>query len=101
VRILRRFARERGRLSLPEAIHKMSGFPAQRFGLRDRGQIGEGMAADLVVLDPAAVADRATWEEPRRTPVGVAWVMVNGEMAIAKGAPTGRFPGRVLRRANS
>ena len=98
VRVLRRFVRERGQLSLPEAIYKMSGFPAQRFGLKDRGRIGEGMAADLVVLDPAAVADRATWQEPRRTPVGVEWVMVNGEVVIERGTPTGRLPGRVLSR---
>jgi len=97
-RILGRFVRERGRLSLPEAIHKMSGLPAQRFGLRDRGRIGKGMAADLVVLDPAAVADRATWQEPRRTPVGVEWVMVNGEVVIERGTPMGRLPGRVLSR---
>jgi N-acyl-D-aspartate/D-glutamate deacylase len=57
------------------------------------------MAADLVVFDPATVADRATWQEPRQTPVGVEWVIVNGETVIENGLPTGRLPGRVLRRS--
>ena len=77
----------------------MSGFPARRFGLEDRGQIAEGKAADLVVFDPQTVADRSTWQEPRRTPIGVEWVLVNGELAIERGAPTGNLPGQVLRRS--
>jgi N-acyl-D-amino-acid deacylase len=99
VHVLRRFVRELGLLSLEQAIYKMSGFPAQRFGLYDRGQIAEGKAADLVVFDPQTVADRSTWQEPRRTPIGVEWVIVNGELAIEQGTLTGKLPGRVLRRS--
>ena len=99
VRVLRRFVRELGLLTWEEAVHKMSGFPASRFGLKDRGRIAEGMAADIVVFDPATIADRATWDEPMQAPVGVEWVVVNGEIAIENGAPTGRLPGRVVRRS--
>jgi N-acyl-D-amino-acid deacylase len=98
-RVLGQFVRERGLLSLQEAVHKMSGFPARRFGLSDRGCIAQGMAADLVVFDPSTVAARSTWQAPLRTPVGVEWVLVNGQAVIASGTPTGRLPGEVLRRS--
>lgn len=100
VHVLRRYVRELGLLTLQQAIYKMSGFPAQRFGLADRGQIAVGKAADLIVFDPATVADRSTWQEPRLPPVGVEEVMVNGEWVIKQGVPTGSRPGRVLRRSN-
>jgi N-acyl-D-amino-acid deacylase len=90
--------RELGLLSLQEAIYKMSGFPAQRFGLADRGRIAVGKAADLVVFDPDTIADRSTWREPRLPPIGVDGVMVNGEWVVWEGVPTGRLPGRVLHR---
>ena len=99
VRFLRRYVRERKLISLREAIYKMSGFPAHRFGLTDRGRIAEDLAADLVVFDPATVADQSTWQEPIQTAVGVNWVMVNGTLVIENGAPTGQLPGRVLRRS--
>jgi N-acyl-D-amino-acid deacylase len=98
--VLRRYVRERRLLSLEEAVYRMSGFPAERFGLKDRGRIAEGYAADLIVFDPETVADRSTWQEPLREAVGVDWVLVNGEAVIAEGTPTGRLPGRVLRRSN-
>ena len=88
-RVLRRFVRELGVVSLPEAIWKMSGLPAQRYGLRDRGRIEIGMAADLVVFDPATVADRATYTAPRQSPVGIETVIVNGQIAIDRGAADG------------
>jgi N-acyl-D-amino-acid deacylase len=97
--VLRRYVRELGLLSLEEAVYKMSGFPAQRFGLKDRGRIAKGLGADLVVFDPATVADRSTFSEPVQTAVGINWVMVNGQWVIENGAPTGKLPGRVLRRA--
>jgi N-acyl-D-amino-acid deacylase len=75
----------------------MSGFTAERFRLKDRGRIAEGLAADLVVFDPETVADRATWQEPVQPPVGVNWVLVNGVPVIADGSPTMQRPGRVLR----
>jgi N-acyl-D-amino-acid deacylase len=97
--VFRRYVRELRLLSLQEAIYKMSGMPAGRFGLSDRGQIAAGKAADLVILNPETVADRATWKEPRLAPVGVDRVMVNGEWILIEGVPTGKLPGRVLRSA--
>lgn len=100
-RVLRRFLRQEGTLSLPQAIHRMSGFPAERFGLADRGRIAAGMAADLVVLNAETVTDRATWANPRRAARGIEWVLINGQPVIANGAPTGALPGRVVGRTSS
>jgi N-acyl-D-amino-acid deacylase len=97
VQFLRRFVRERKLISLQEAVHKMSGFAAERFGLKDRGCIAEGLAADLVVFDPETVADRSTWQEPVQPAIGVDWVLVNGVPVIEQGNPTGQLPGRSLR----
>ena len=79
----------------------MTGFPAQRLGLRDRGVVGEGMAADLVVFDPEVVMDRATFEDPHQFPVGIPPLLVNGVPVIEDGVHTGARPGRVLRRGES
>jgi len=95
-RVLRLFVRELGLLSLEQAVHKMSGLTADRFGLTDRGRIAEGLAADLVVLAPDQIADRSTWTAPVQLAVGVDMVMVNGELVLSGGLPTGRLPGRVL-----
>jgi N-acyl-D-amino-acid deacylase len=95
-RILRRYVRELGVLGLEDAVRRMSGLPAERFAIRDRGRIAEGLAADLVVFDPAAVGDRATWEAPRQTAVGIDAVVVNGQVVAAHGEPTGLLPGRVV-----
>ena len=98
-RILGEFVRERGLLTLPQAIHKMSGFPAQRFRLPNRGLIRIGAAADLALFDAATIGARATWEQPLQPAVGMRWVLVNGQPVIAQGEPTGALPGRVLARA--
>ena len=98
-RFLRRYVRELGVISLEEAVYKMSGFPAQRFGLRDRGQIGVGKAADLVLLDTDIVTDRSTFQDPLQESVGVQAVMVNGSWVILEGKATGALPGRVLQRS--
>ncbi len=97
--ILRYFVRELGAVSLEEAIHKMSGFPAERYRIAGRGRVAPGHFADLVVFDPATVADRATWEEPRLPPVGIETVIVSGQVVVERGRSTGRLPGRVLRRS--
>ena len=97
VQYLGRFVRERQLVSLQEAVYKMSGFPATRFGIKDRGRIAEGLAADLVVFDPETVADRSTWQDPVQPAVGVNWVLVNGVPVIGDGIPTGQLPGRVVR----
>ena len=95
--VLGQLARDEGILRLEEAVRKMTGAPAQRLGLRDRGIIRDGMKADLVLFDPERVASRATFEEPREYPVGIDYVIVNGEVVIDNGAHTGAMPGRALR----
>jgi N-acyl-D-amino-acid deacylase len=95
-RVLGHYARQERVLSLPEAVHKMTGLPARRLGLRDRGEIRPGARADLVVFDPRRVADQATYEAPHRYPVGIEHVLVNGRLVIKDGEHTGSLPGRVL-----
>jgi len=96
-RILGRYVRDEKLLSLEAAIHKMTGAPAARVGLRERGLIKEGMFADVVVFDPAKVIDRATFESPNQYPVGIEYVMVNGKISVDKGQRTTALAGRVLR----
>jgi len=94
--VLRHHVRERGFLSLEEAIHKMTGSSANRLGLFDRGLVREGLAADLVLFDPAGICDRATLKDPHVYPEGIDSVWVNGELTLDRGRHTGRTPGRVL-----
>ncbi|HEX2094457.1 MAG TPA: D-aminoacylase [Longimicrobiaceae bacterium] len=98
-RVLGTYVREKRVLTLEEAVHKMTGMPAARLGVRDRGRIAEGMHADLVVFDPATVADLATYQEPHRYPAGIEYVLVNGVVAVDRGRFTDARAGRVLRRA--
>jgi N-acyl-D-amino-acid deacylase len=95
-RVLGEYVREQRVLTLPEAVHKMTGLPARRLGLRDRGQIRVEARADLVVFDPRRVADQATYDDPHRYAVGVEHVLVNGSLVIKDGEHTGSLPGRVL-----
>lgn len=95
-RLLARYVRETKTLTLPQAIHKMSGFPASRVGLADRGRLAAGMAADVVVFDPAAVADRATFAQPFQYPDGIRLVIVNGEIALRDGERSQNRRGRGL-----
>lgn len=95
-RVLGAFSRDEGILSLGEAVHRMSGLPAERYGLTGKGKIAEGADADLVVLDAAKVAARSTWREPRLAPEGVQHVFVNGVAVVADGALTRAEPGRVV-----
>jgi dihydroorotase/N-acyl-D-amino-acid deacylase len=99
-RVLRLYVRERGLLSLEDAVHKMTTLPADRLGLTDRGRIAEGAHADLVVFDAETVADRATFEDPHQYPVGIEWVIVNGVVAVEQGRYLDLRPGRVLRRGS-
>ncbi len=92
-----RLARENPALSLEDVVRRMTGYPAQLLGLPDRGIVREGARADLVVFDPATVADRATWNEPRSAPIGISHVVLNGQVVIDGGALGGRLSGRVLR----
>ncbi|HJR19068.1 MAG TPA: amidohydrolase family protein, partial [Actinomycetota bacterium] len=95
-RVLGKYVREEKAMSLEEAVRKMSGLPAEILHLTDRGTIGEGKAADLVVFDPATVADTATFEAPHAYPVGISHVIVGGRLAVRDGSPTGELPGKVL-----
>jgi dihydroorotase/N-acyl-D-amino-acid deacylase len=96
-RILGRYVRDEKLLSLESAVHKMTGGPAARVGLRDRGLIREGMFADVTVFDPAKVIDRATFESPNQYPAGIEYVLVNGKISVDKGRRTAALGGRVLR----
>lgn len=98
-RVLARYVREAPLLPLEQAIHKMTGLPARRLGLADRGLIRVGGKADLVAFDPATVADTATFEDPHRYPTGIPHVWVNGQQVIRSGEHTGALPGRVLTRS--
>ena len=98
-RVLGRFVRERGTLSLPFAVHKMTGLAADHLGLDDRGRVAPGQVADLVWFDPDQVIDRSTTADPRALSEGILGVWVAGERVFDHGRATGRFPGRVLRRS--
>lgn len=97
-RVLGVYVRERGVLTLPDAVRKMTSLPAWRLGLADRGRIAEGLVADITVFDPATVKDRATFTEPHQYPEGIRHVVVNGVPVVENGAFTTNRPGRVLRR---
>lgn len=96
-RYLAVYVRELGLLTLEECVAKMTGRAARRLGLADRGRVAPGLAADLVLFDPAAVADRATFEQPRQTPDGIPYVLVNGEFVIDDGRRTTARPGGAVR----
>jgi len=97
-RILGRYVREKKDLTLEEAVRKMTSLPARRLGLKDRGVLAEGMAADIVVFNPNTIADRATYENPRQYPLGIRQVIVNGVLSVEGGEHTGKLGGRVLKR---
>jgi len=97
-RVLGKYVREEKVRSLEEMIKKMTSIPASRFGFEGRGVIQPGRFADLVVFDPEKIADRATWVNPYQYPVGVEYVIVNGQVAIEHGEHTGLLPGKVLRK---
>ena len=95
-RLLGSYARERGVLPLAEAVHRISGRPAARMGLVDRGLLRSGALADVVVFDPRRYAPRATYQQPTELAVGVQTVLVNGVLAVDGGKLTGRAAGRAL-----
>ena len=96
--VLAEFVRAERHLRLPEAIRKMTSFPAQRLGLPDRGILRDGFKADIVIFNADTVKTRATREDPHHYPVGIDYVIVNGEVVIDDGENTGATPGRGLRR---
>ncbi|HEX9186111.1 MAG TPA: D-aminoacylase [Vicinamibacteria bacterium] len=96
-RVLGVYVREKGLLSLEDAVQKMTSRPAARMGIPDRGLLRPGLKADLVVFDPATIRDTATFEEPHRYAEGVSLVVVNGTVVLDGSQLTGARPGRVLR----
>lgn len=97
-RVLGRYVRDDKILSWEEAIRKMTGFPAERFHIKQRGFLREGYAADIVLFDPNRISDTATEESPYRYPLGIDWVLVNGVPVVTDGALSGARPGKVLRK---
>jgi N-acyl-D-aspartate/D-glutamate deacylase len=97
-RVLGHYVREESVLTLEDAVHRMTGLPAAKFRLDRRGLLREGWYADLVLFDPDAIGDRATYAEPRRHASGIAEVLVNGTAVLREGQPTGGRPGRAARR---
>ena len=95
-RILGRYCRQEGVLSLEEAVRKCSSYPAQRLGIRDRGILKEGLKADVTVFDPERIIDLNSFQDPLKKSPGVRHVLVNGRPVIAEGKVTGARPGRVL-----
>ncbi len=95
-RVLGVYVREQHVISIEEAVRKMSGFPAERMKLWDRGLLLPGMKADIIVFDPATVGDRATYEKPHQYSVGVNEVIVNGKLALHEGKVTAERPGKIL-----
>ena len=96
-RLLGHYVRERSVLSLPDAVAKITGLPAQRLGLVGRGRLQKGAFADIVVFDPAAVHDRSSFLMPLQHPAGILQVWVNGVRVVQDGARNDEQPGRVLR----
>jgi N-acyl-D-amino-acid deacylase len=100
-RVLGRYCREEKLFSLSEAIHKMTGMPAQRFGLTQRGQIREGYYADLVLFDPEKIIDTATFDDPIRPSAGIERVWVNGSLSYTSHGSTARRSGRFVKRGKA
>ena len=100
-RVLGRYVREIGLLTLEDAVYRMTGLSAARFGFKDRGVIRAGASADLVLFDPETVIDRATFEHPVRPAAGIDMVLVNGQAVLSDGRRTPARPGRLLRRGSA
>jgi N-acyl-D-amino-acid deacylase len=96
-RVLAEFVRKRNVITLEDAIRRMTSLPARTFGFRDRGLVREGLAADLVVFDPARVQDKATYQQPHQYTEGFDWVLVNGVIMVDNGELTQARGGRILR----
>lgn len=96
-RVLGHYARDEGLFSLEEAIYRMTGFPAAKFGFSDRGVLKLGAKADLVLFNPGGIIDRGTFENPKCAPEGIAAVYVNGQLTVTSGQSTAARAGRVLR----
>jgi N-acyl-D-amino-acid deacylase len=99
--ILSEYVREERSMALPEAIRKMTSFPAQRLGLPDRGLLRDGLKADVVVFNPRTVRTPATRREPKQFPIGIEYVITNGQVVVDRNEHTGVLAGRALRRGRA
>ena len=97
-RVLGEYVRERGVLTLEDAVRKMTSLPADHMGISERGVLAEGMFADIVVFDPERVADRSTFQDPHHYPAGIDWVIINGIVAVDGGVFKDARAGKILRR---
>jgi N-acyl-D-amino-acid deacylase len=97
-KILGKYVREEKVISWETAIRKMTSFPAQRFGILDRGILRPGMCADVTIFNPKTVIDRATYKDPHNFPEGIPYVVVNGKLTIDNGKYTGVLAGKTLRK---
>src|SRR6185503_4960008 len=97
IRFLGHYARDRKLMPLEQAIHRLTGLPAHNWKLENRGCLAVGCYADIVVFDPAALADHATYAQPQQYATGVSDVYVNGVLVLHDGEHTGAKPGRVVR----
>lgn len=96
-RLMGRYVRELNVLSVPDAVRKATAMNAEKIGVTDRGYLREGYWADVVIFDPDTVSDRATFEDPHQYPVGIPFVIVNGQLVIDRSEHTGSLPGKVIR----
>lgn len=97
-KVLGRYVREKGLITMEEAIRKMTSLPAQRFNLKTKGLLREGFDADVTIFDPKTIIDRATYQDPRVKPSGIEYVIVNGAIVLSGNEFTEERPGRVIRR---
>lgn len=95
-RVLGYIVRDEKIMPLEQAIRKMTSFPAQRFGIADRGILRDGMKADIVLFDPLTVSGPASYPQPKRAPVGIDYIIINGQIVIEKGLHTGVLPGEAI-----
>ena len=100
-RVLGRYVREMGVIGWEEAIRRMTSLPARKFGLEKRGLVQAGYLADLVLLDPVAVSDKASFDKPHQFSTGIPWVIVNGKVVVEEGKHTGVRSGQSIRKKNS
>ena len=95
-RVLSLYVREKGLITLEDAVRKMTSLPASMIGIRDAGIISVGKRADIAIFDPLSIKDNATWDKPHQYPDGIDYVFVNGEIVVDHGTITGELPGKII-----
>jgi N-acyl-D-amino-acid deacylase len=95
-RVLGKYVREERLITLEDGVRKMTSMAAEKFGLRDRGMLAAGKAADITIFDAATVTDLATFDNPHQYPLGIDYVMVNGQIVVEHGAQQPVLPGKIL-----